>query len=247
MSTRFAAGNDEVQCAIGGCNITGAFTLALIIKKNLDATYQALIGNHTSGGVSQFALEVDASNHLELQVGAQGRQSTTTVTAADNWVFVAVTKAAGASTAQFWFYKAGSWTLAQNATGTNADPATQASGTVRFGEWADSDDYNGWIAVAGEWTSALSSANIQTLANNATPATAVDWLALSPVGFWEFNVNPVLDGSSIGTADESARTGTTLDGANDPAFYTYGVPADNTTKPALPGMFTPQLVETAWF
>lgn len=55
-----------------------------------------------------------------------------------------------------------------------------------------------------------------------------------------------------GTLDEVALYSGAMSLATAQGHYDVGVngpsaPADNTTKPALPGMFSPQLVETGWF
>lgn len=54
--------------------------------------------------------------------------------------------------------------------------------------------------------------------------------------------------TAAATMDEVAVYNTALTSSQVAAHHNAGIAtADNTTKPALPGMFTPQLVEAGWF
>jgi hypothetical protein len=218
VSTRASADNSEIRCAIGACNLIGALSMAMIAKKNADGVWQALMGNHDSGDLGRPSTEFNPSNQFVFDVAtASANSGATTLTIADGWVLVGVSKATGTVTPRLHIYKGGVWTHAAMS-GSVGNPATQAGGTVRFFEYQDSDDFNGWIAVAGQCPSELADATFETLVDT----NRVAWdAAFAAGGVWEFDDNPLVDYSAAGTANEIVRTAT-APSSDNPGFYTIG-------------------------
>jgi hypothetical protein len=169
VARHFSAANDEIRCSLGGCNLTGAFTLAFIGKRGADGAYHGVMGNATTGSTMMVSVEIRdttaPANSVALVVngGTEAHFSTTlTWTVADGVCLIVITKATGTVAPKAWKYRydTDAWTTATSAT-TVANQATQAGGTVRFGEWADLDDFNGDLNVAGEWTRDLTDAEVR--------------------------------------------------------------------------------------
>ena len=97
---------------------------------------------------------------------------------ADGWGIVVVTKAAGTATPRFHVYKGGAWSH-ENAAGTQANALTHSGGRVLFGT-SVAVDYQFDLAVAGEWNSALSDGDIETL-----DWASQNWADLAPLGALE--------------------------------------------------------------
>lgn len=218
--TVFDGTDDSVQCALGGCNQTGAVTLACVFKRAVNGVVHALVVNHDSGGTARAGMEIRAAvaptNAMTYSIGGTGAFSTTTVLAADGWCVIVMTKTAGTTTPRYHFKKeaAAGW-VHENADKTLGNPTTQASGTVRFGEWAGIDDANGRMAIAAEWTVALTDLQCEELAAEA------GWLGNTggaPAGLWKFDSATLTDLTG-GGADETVRTGTTLVSGDDPPFF----------------------------
>lgn len=224
--TAFDGTDDEIRTSIGACNILGAFTIGAVVRKSADGIFHALIGNHDAANLAQCALELRNTNVVAFNASGVGVFSTTTILIADGWVRLLVSKAAGVATPRCHIFKqaAGVWTH-EDMTATLSDPATQAGGTIRFGEWQDVDDQNGRTAVGVEWNGvALSDAQVDEF-RNARTSDFWNSSAGHPSGLWEFSRSPLTDLTGGGAA-ETVRTGTTLvDDTDQPIWFFDGLGA----------------------
>jgi len=84
MPRLFDGTNDEIRVAIGACNITGAITMAAIMRRNSTA-YNGIIGLHTSGGTATYALEISDSGGSVDFFGNVNWSPGVVVTNADGW------------------------------------------------------------------------------------------------------------------------------------------------------------------
>jgi hypothetical protein len=213
----FDGTNDEIRCSIGACTITTAITLAIVARRT-STGYSALLALHTSGGTATFALEVE-DNAGGNSVDFTGKvDHALTCPTTDGWVLLAGGKAAGTSTPRLhkYVYSTNAWSHV-NAGSTLADQSSVSGGTVRFGEWQDTDDFAGDLAVAAVWNRLLTDAELELL-----PFTLQAWYASAPSGLWLFDqsavTQPIADLTG-GGANESARTQTTVSTTSVPLFH----------------------------
>lgn len=207
--------DDSITTSIGACNLTGAFTIGGAFQRKTNATADTIMANRLAADGNGLYLHINSANDLcighngGLLVGA----TNPSVVVADGLTLYFVTKAAGTVTPRLHVLRSTSaeavW-LHENFVGTFPNIASQAGGVVRFGarSSAASDPAAIDLATAAEWTSALTDAQVESLAG---PLTA--WQALSPQGLWRFNqaatTDPVLD-LTTGGANQTAITGTAV-------------------------------------
>lgn len=222
---RFDGVDDEIRCAIGSCDRNaGGTTFGILCKKNVNAVWQALIGLHNTLGTAVQAIEISNANSLYWDLDVTGQSVDGQVTVADGWVTVLFGKDAGATAtarASKLIMSSGVWTHS-NAGGTMTDGVMPgASGTVRFGEWEDGDDFNGWLGCAAVWAS-----NLSDVAREAIAPSLQAWKNSNPVGLWAFNqdsvATAVVDLMGNG-ANQSAITGTNVDVAEVPPNFSFSL------------------------
>lgn len=227
MAVRSFDGTDDEIRMSGPVNLTGALSVALLVKRNVNTAYHLLWGNHNSSNVGIVNLEaasqaVDGSK-LDFSIDSAGSTtSTITLVAADGWCLVGVNKAAGTTAIRFHKLAQASFATPSSMTHANgvsnlANPATQAGGTTRFGEYQDTDDFDGKIALAALWTASLADADFQALATNLNIS---DWTghATPPARVWRLGDSSPTD--LMGAGDSATINGTTVDTGDDPPGWT---------------------------
>lgn len=223
MPRTFDGANDSIHTSIGACGLTGAFTVACVVRRANNTNYHNLCTPHTSGGTAAFGLEIEDSsngNGLQVQVGGSFAISTFTVTSSDSWVIVAGGKDAGTAMPRVhkYVYSTGTWT--HEGTVTNlGNPGSTAGGTVRFGEWEGVDDLDGDLAAAAVFDRNLTDTEVEQLAHSL-----LGWYSLAPVGMWLFDQQAT--GQNVvdlvgGGANQSAITGTSVASSSLPGL-SYG-------------------------
>lgn len=215
MSLRFDGTDDEVRCSPGGVALTGAMAIAVIVKRN-SAVWGALIGGHNSGGTAAWQLWCRDDGRLFLD---PGWSTSSAALGTGTWGLVGVSRTAGNATPRGHVYNGSTWTHQDMTNGSSGDYGSIAGGTVRFGEWEDGDDLDGWLEAAAVYQSNQADAAFEALVTNGTRA---GWQATSPAGMWEFDDNPLVDVSASATANETVRTGTTAAPTDNPSFYVSG-------------------------
>jgi hypothetical protein len=223
MARTFDGTNDEIRTALGSCNLTGLASIGALVKRNADGAWHNVVTLHNSGGSGSFlGLEISNTNGGVFATSAGFVGDGVTLTVADGWCLLVGTKVAGTSQVRWhkYVYSTNVWTHA-NSTSTVADGvAPGAGGTVRFGEWQDSDDLSGDLEVVGLWSRALSDAEVEPLAYSFA-----NWIATGPSGLWRFNQasvgTPLLDVTG-GGANETTITGTSVATSSVPIFNTGG-------------------------
>lgn len=224
MSTRFDGANDNIVTSIGTINtpVTSTRTHVVLLKKNLDTAWQSVMGLHDASNLVTSAVEIDNTNKASFSTHAANKSGVSTITAADGWTILASTKSHSSTTTvpRFHIYKlgVGSW-VHEDATASVADPTSVAAKMI-FGEWEGVDDLNAWIAVAAVWNAALSDTQIAELSVHLKTSDWLNCSAGAPAALWEFNVSSLTDLTGNG-ANETGRTGATLDAANEPPGWTY--------------------------
>lgn len=248
MARTFAsASSEKIDLSLGGgASLSGAITLAAIVKKGTDGSNQVLfsVGNVQA---TMRRLHIGSSNLPFIRTNNATSTSTgTTVTVADGWCFVAATKTAGTSTPRFHVYKyaANTWDHA-NAGTTGTDSTPSGASGIAYATNTSSLFFNGDVAVAGAYASSMSDQQVETLAYDL-----MAWWQVTPNGLW------VLDQASTGMlvndltgngANQSGIAGTSVSTNSVPVF-TYGHPITVTrhtvSTPAGTGSDTITLTDT---
>ena len=227
MSVRQFNGTDDVITFDNGglASVSGGITFAMLMKHtNASAAGNMFMPQH-SFPAQTYTLYWD-TNKLVVWVNAAGISLDTTITggSAQGWAIYVVTKVSGTTVARgHRFPIGGSWTRA-NSAGTSAN-ATEAINNILFGfGWGNGLPTK--VATAAIWNVALSDAQVSELSANLRTA---DWFSNSggaPAVLWDFNqasvATPVPDLMG-GGADQTAITGTTAVGGDNPAGWTFGL------------------------
>ena len=209
---RFDGVDDYIKTSVDTNNLSSAWTVAALVRTNAQGVAMCFVCNTDASDTitSRVMLGVTSANLLELRVGSGSRAITgMTILPSDGWVLAVGTKAAGTVTPRGHLFKNGVWTHV-NAGATLADATTQAGGSTYFGRLALSTNYfAGDLAVIGEWTSALTDAQIETLDDGFS---SQKWGDLSATEIWEFNQSSVGSNvnGAIGNADQNAIVGTSV-------------------------------------
>lgn len=202
----FDGTDDEIQCAIGNCNV-GFGTLAAIIRRTANGA-RCVIGLHTSGGADGISMRFSNVGALQwVTNGTASGSASAGMTDTSGWGLVAVTKATGSAAPRChrYLFSDKSWAHA-NAGSAVTDGPSVAGGTVRLGTRAAGDFFTGDILVAGVWGVVLTDAEIERL-----PYRLEHWRHLGPLGLWalrQTNVNQRLLDEMPGRADQSSIVGT---------------------------------------
>jgi hypothetical protein len=232
MSRLFDGVDDTVRWSIGSCNITGDWTMAYIIKLDSGVSWQSYLGTNTSAGASAAATGRHSDGRLDAMHGggAQFFSAAVTHSNSDGWMIGIVSKVAGNNqpiASKFPIGGAWTHTTMSSLSGTPANPASQAGGTVRWGEIDGADFFKGRLAACAIWTSALSQANKETLAT----LTRANWLSLTPQGLWD-EIDAFATDHTGNGASRTTLTGT-ADDADDPTGWASWEGAVATPIPSL--------------
>lgn len=220
MARTFAvSGSSVVSCSIGGCDLTGDFTVGAMIRRTTDGVAHQAVVTSVSGGSVASGMGFASNNRIAIFSNNGSVTAVLTFTASDDWAFVAVTKAAGTTVgrAHKMPLLSGSWSHVSSVS-TRASSGTQAGGTVKFS--FPITCFDGDIAYAGIWQRNMSDAELEAL-----PIFSVHSMAqTTPAGFWAFDqdavTQKVVDWTGNG-ANEATRTATSVTTGSVPCI-TYG-------------------------
>jgi hypothetical protein len=229
FSRHFDGVDDNLYVSIGGTNLTGDLTMAALYRGDSSAidTIRYVISNVASTGTLSCSMYVNGSQKIQF-----GASAGTTTVNEDEWVIIAITKAAGTTTPRGHIYQGGSWTH-ENHSSTAGNPASQAGGTVRFGDLVGIAYRSMDLAVVAEWQANLTDAQIESMqswdrAGNWGAGSAPD-----PDGLWSFQQEDVTESVvdlTGGGADQTARTGTTVITDGPESFYYKTQPVGGTVS-----------------
>lgn len=248
-------------------DITGAFSLVAVVKRDADGAWHAVSTHQTAADAMRLGMALSNANRLQVSThngssafaedSSAGSGTPFTVTAADSWCTLVITKSAGGGGTLSKYTPGGGWVHTTFSASVQA-PATQAGGKITLGRYqASSDNFNGKIACYAIWNGTqLNQTQVESLdggdrqawksvAGGYTdliePAVAPDGTAAAS---WATNV-----ASENGTLDMTgtAGNGTIVSGdLPSSSVYTLGVtagntPPSNTVAPAVTG--TPEVGE----
>lgn len=221
-----SASSHVIVCSAGGLSATGNWgTVAAVIKRGSTTGWNSVV---QMGGNRAMEIEPGTGNRI-YGWNFGGFSPTFTVTPADNWVLIGITKVSGTNTPRFHKYVYDTDTYAaENASGTVANGSAGGASNHEIGN-SGGDFFDGEIAVVGVWDRALSDAEVQAL-----PFSLQWWYASAPDALWvldqEATTTNVLDATGKG-ANQSSLTGTTVSTVSVPVL-SYGFPVTSWAIPA---------------
>ncbi len=209
---RFDGVDDAVVLALGSLGFAmGVGTIAVICKASSDTANDTFLWVGNSSTSARWGFDTTSNTTPRARAGTAGAVSAPTIRllAADGWVLLAWCKATGTTTPRFHKYNFGTstWTHEDGAS-TLADSGTPTT-NAHIGSFraAGSPFFAGDMGIAAAWNVKLTDAEVEALV-----VSEADWSTVSPVALWPLTqaatTDPVLD--TIGAADETALTGTTV-------------------------------------
>lgn len=230
-SRSFNGTTDRLTMAIGGNTGFTFGTVAAILNRPVAGAFHTWMGLHTSGGTGRAAWQVDSGDEFSWWNGSAARAATFTVPTSV-WLLVVMRKATGTAQVRASIYRfdTAAWThLNAGATiANNTSPG--ASGTIAV-DYETSEPWRGLLAVRGIWTNlvpwaANTTGDAQIVAAGLHTALA-NWVTAAPTSVWRFDQAAVTTSVSdlVGTAHQSARTGTTVSASVPTGFAFDATPA----------------------
>ena len=212
-------------------NLTGAFTLAAVVRRTDPTDVVMAILHTTSGFGSTLYLSLAGTTGFLRVATGTARTSTLALTEDDGWGIIVVTKAAGTVTPRFHLYKGGSWSH-EAAVGTIPNAVDHTGGATLFANSVLAE-HTFDLAVAGEWNTALSDGQVETL-----DWASQNWADLAPLSLWNFNqtitTDPIPD--LVGGVDLAGNAGAPI-GIDGPDGWNYDL-AEEVTLSAAPAIAT---------
>ena len=202
-------GTDDNLLSSGSTPVTGyPFTMGGWVKLTATGSLDRMAGLVDEGNNNNhWMFESDSSDNFDGQTRISSTNTTgNNVGALDttNWRYVAVI--ATSTTSVTWYYEGSGTSSATNPGGT---PATIDS--IKFCEDGSGlNDASVSIGYWAIWTSALSTANIDSLAGGANPCT----FSPAPAACWPMTADAT---DSVGSYDLTV-TGATLDSGDNPTI-----------------------------
>ncbi len=217
MSVRnFDGVDDYITTALGSLGFAfGPGTMAAIFRKADDSGSETLlyVGSATTLG-NRYSLFFAGATTPTIRCGSGTVNSPLLVEAADDWVFVAVTKATGTVTPRWHRYVFGTstWTH-QDAGSTLVNSGTPAN-SARIGATTGPNTFfHGDMGIAGVASVVLTDLEIEELVTEEAA-----WAASGMVAVWPLTqasaATAVQD--TVGAADETAITGTSVTASDIP-------------------------------
>lgn len=143
----------------------GAFTMAVLTKKELDGQFLPLVMAEITGSSTPRAMVVDGSDQLSQEQSGSTNTTPVTLDTLDGWSVAAITKPAGSSTLRgHKGVLGGAWTHSDGGTVGDADPGfTDPTDVIRVANLWDSSDFDsGLYAVVAVWDRALADSEFTT-------------------------------------------------------------------------------------
>jgi hypothetical protein len=254
MSRRFDGSDDEIRAPVvaGISNFTGAYTLVIVVRFRAFPGWQQLIGHHNSAASSVVVnFELNTQESLYIDHGGSGQTPNTNFNAntfPDDWWALAVSRPAGTGQSSRFHWKnltAGSAWVHSGTGGTFNNPPSHSGGSIRIGEWRDTDDANMNVAIDAGWAANLSDSQIEGLFANNRTQDFLDLHATVPGAYCHqhnqatatedildlFSNGHTITGTISGTTDVVGIQGTAMDTATDPPGWTYLT--SDTTPPTV--------------
>lgn len=211
---RFNGSTDVATLSLGNLSTITFGTIAVLCRRTDEASWQGAFSTRSSGGTAEMYIDVAPSgnsNFLWYSFAGTGNAGVA-VTAANDWVWTIINKAAGSAAPRTHKYvmSSGVWTRANGS--AVGDATSPSGGSLQIGN-AGGDFFKGDVAAVAVWTTSVADAVLDGMVNS-WPAV----LAASPQAAWL--LNQASTGTSItdaiGSANQTALSGTTVQAATIP-------------------------------
>lgn len=220
---RNLAGADYIIGGIGGLVGIGSsgHTLFAICRRAANGAWHTPISIETSANSSKLAMQFSDTNRIQLIIGASNKDTTVGITASDNWVLAAVTRASGTSVPRGhkYVYDTNTWTHTDAGAASGGDSTDLTGGRVQLGRWQTTDFFNGDIQLVGALKRALTDSELESL-----PFTLLAAAAAAPDGLWLLDqhatTQTVIDLTGNG-ANQTSLTNTSVATTSVP-IWNYG-------------------------
>lgn len=212
-----AAFSDVITLAAGSVSGMGGKTFGAVLRRAADGVRHTILTSESGTPTNRYYFQLQADDTLRLWVGGATSASTTTVTSADGWVFVAISKASGTQTPRFHFYKAGTWTH-EDGSATIADGTGPAQWEI--GREASGNYFDGDIEAIAKWNLEMSDAKVESLVGSWQA-----WTSFPTDQIWRLDQGDAglaVKDLSGGGAHQSAISGTVVATNHPPIPATYG-------------------------
>lgn len=225
----FNGTTDRLQTAVGGVSGMTFGTFAFIIKRGTTSDVQVVTGLHNSGGTLGGAILFDGTS-LGIAADADNvRGMGTPIANTTTWYLLVVRKATGSATARgsVFNFSTSSWAHVNASSALDNWTSPGSGGLIRF-DFSNTLPWNGRIAARALWANALPWSADTTGDSNLISAglhtSLANWVSASPSVLHVFNQAAVTDDvlDLIGSADQTARTGTTVITGDDPPGFDFG-------------------------
>lgn len=210
--------DDKIIFDDGNASHAGASTFICIAKLGDDAGFENMLGLNTPTTDCLVGTDNASPRHLSVFPGSGAAMTSTfTVPSSDGWCVYGYSRPDDAAgKLHKYVYNTTTWTHESNATSTNdiadiTDIVLGCAGNI-------SQFFNGNMLIAGWWNSEVSDATIETLTSGLSA-----WVSATPTEAWRLNtLSAISSFAAGGTANETSRTGTTLDSGDAPTGWTDG-------------------------
>jgi hypothetical protein len=223
--------DDSITLSVGNCGSAfGPATVAAIVRRT-DQTHETCVIAGFDGAAQDqhsWAFYVDdegggVPNQLVLasdNTGPTAGSPAITLTTANSWCLIAVTKATGTVAPRFhkYHYASETWTHENSGSTLANSPTTTNRLQIGIYNTGPTIPWEGDILICGFWNEVLSDGVLETMTE-----TAQSWEDTNPDGLWFLNqdnvATDVIDQTG-GGADETGITGTAV-GTNDLADFSF--------------------------
>lgn len=211
-SLLFDGTDDGITCAVGGTAGYGPGGCGAVFKIGTSAVNRRCLSFNGTGTTGFY---IDEDEVLTMWTGAGEIQGQTLSEGV--WYCLVITKASGSATPRYHLYNYNSTTWShQDAGGSMAN--SSAATAVHIGHEGGANNWIGNILIAASWSTDL---------GNDAAVEALDlesglqaWVDSGPVEGWRLDTMSAIQSfGTTGTADETSRTGTSLDTGDAPSGW----------------------------
>jgi hypothetical protein len=212
-------GDDQITLALGGMPTFGPGMLGWIIKTGPTGGFNRVIFEIGPGPAGLYRRDGDKRVSFY-----EGTERPGPVLDDDKWYACFFTKASGSVTPRWHVYDYGTeaWTHQDAAGGTMANYAP--SGSPKIGG-SGGEEWVGNILIGGAWAAGYSDGALEAL---GLENDFQGWVDTPPREGWRTkDLGPIQSFGTVGTADETSRTGTAVDAGDSPPGWSdeIGAPA----------------------
>ncbi len=211
---------DKITTSLGAAaSITGAVTLAVILKSSADGVARGVL-NVGSAGASTRSLRTTTGNAIQLRSN-NAQTGSTSIVASDGWCFVCYTKAAGTATPRGHKYVYGTNTWTHTDAAATLGDSTPTTSSIIGANGGNNSSWTGDIAICGAYAAALTDAQVESMAYGLPP-----WWQVAPNGLWILDQSAtamLVNDLTGGGANQTAITGTAV-GTSPVPVFSYGAP-----------------------